>query len=1135
MDIAAWLRALGLEQYAPAFRDNDIDARVLPGLTAEDLRDIGITSVGHRRLLLQAIAALREPPAPAVRPTTGAAADVAAPVAAAPPPAERRQLTVIFVDLVGSTELSRRLDPEEMREIIRTYQNLVAGEVTRFEGYVAKYMGDGVLAYFGWPKAHEDAAERAVRAGLAVAAAVPGITGPISERLAARIGIATGSVVVGELVGSEEARERTVIGETPNLAARLQALARPGAVVIAEGTRRLLGGLFTLRDLGAVSLKGFAGHVGAFAVVGEGTAEGRFEALHGAERGLTPLVGREHELALLLDRWERVKEAEGQVVLLSGEAGIGKSRLVRALRERLGGEPHTAVAQFCSPYHVNTALHPVIGLLERAAGLRREDPPEVRLRKLEAMLAVATDDVADMVQPLADLLGIPTGRRYPPLELSPRQRKDQTFRALLNQLAGLAARGPVLALYEDVHWADPTTLELLGQVVERVQRLPVLALVTFRPGFAPPWSGHGHVTALSLGRLGRRQGAALVERVTGGKPLPPEVLAQVMARTDGVPLFVEELTKTVLESGLLADKGDRYELTGPLPPLAIPSTLHDSLMARLDRLAPVKEVAQVAACIGREFRQDLLAALVGLREEDLCDALDRLVAAELVFRRGDQPEASYAFKHMLVRDAAYESLLRSRRQQLHARIVDVMEQCFPETAELEPEMLAQHCAEGGLTGKAADYCLKAGRRALSHSAMAEAITQLSRGLAELERLPQEAGRLRQEAALQVSLGAALAVAKGWTAAETGRAYGRARELCATVGDDAQLRAALHGLAIFHQMRADLETVRQLGLEIRRLAERRAEPGLEITAERVLGNALHNLGRLAEARACYERLLGLYDPKRHSPLRFEHLYDPRAATASILARVLHVLGCLDQAAVRSEEALAEAERLLHPPTTAFVLIHRCFLLQFLGRKPALRTASETLIRVAREQGFASFLAYGTIFHGWSLMDGGNPADGAVERINEGLGMIRPLGHRLDVPYFLALLGDAHAAAGDTAEQARLVDEALREVQATGERWFEAELHRIRGELSLSSVAGNATAEECFGRAITAAREQEARTFELRAATSLSRLWAGRGRSQEARDLLAPVYAWFTEGFDTQDLQDAKALLDELGPTPTSSVA
>ena len=595
-----------------------------------------------------------------------------APAATAPTvQAERRQLTVMFCDLVGSTELSRKLDPEDMSALIRAYQDTVAGELARFEGHVAKFMGDGVLAYFGWPKAHEDDAERAVRAGLAVTEAVGRLSGPGGEPLAARIGIATGQVVVGDLIGEGAAREEAVIGQTPNLAARLQALAEPGSIVISRRTRRLIGGLFDLADLGPQRLKGFAEPLAAFRVEGASHAESRFEALHGQR--LTPMVGREHELGILLERWACAKDGDGQVVLIAGEPGIGKSRLIRALRERLGDEPYTAVSQYCSPYHTNSALYPVIGLLERAAQLDRDDPPEEQLAKLEAVLARSSDRLDEVVPLLAALLGLPANGSYPALSLTPEVQKRRTLQTLVDQLAGLAAKQPVLALYEDVHWIDPSTLEFVNLVIERIRQLRVLALVTFRPDFQPPWTGQAHVTTLTMSRLGRRQGADLVSRVTGEKPLPAEIVEQIAARTDGVPLFVEELTKTVLELGLLEDKGDHYELAGPLPPLAIPATLHDSLMARLDRLAPVKEVAQIGAVIGREFSHELLAVAAPMSANLLGDALEQLVAAELVFRRGQPPEATYAFKHALIQDAAYQSLLKSKRQQLHARIAQVLE------------------------------------------------------------------------------------------------------------------------------------------------------------------------------------------------------------------------------------------------------------------------------------------------------------------------------------------------------------------------------------------------------------------------------------------------------------------------------
>jgi class 3 adenylate cyclase len=634
VDIASWLGRLGLERYEEAFRDNAIDAEVLPELTDADLEKLGVV-LGHRKRLLRAIAALR---AGATAPASLPGAPVeAAPRARRAAEAERRQLTVLFCDLVGSTELSARLDPEAMREVLRTYQNAVAAEATRFEGHIAKYMGDGVLAYFGYPVAHEDDAERAVRAGLAITGTVGDLSAD-GRKLSTRIGIATGRVVVGDLIGEGAAQEEAVVGETPNLAARLQALAAPGHVVISQATRRLVGALFELSDLGPQRLKGFAEPLAAFRVEGEGRAEGRFEALRGQR--LTPLVGREQELAILLERWTWAKDGDGQVVLLAGEPGIGKSRLLRALRQELSDQPHLALSHFCSPYGINSALHPIIAQLERAAGFAAGDEPEDKLAKLEVLLGQGSDQRDEALPLIGQLLGLPTRERYSPLNLSPQRQKQRTLEILLEQLSGLARARPVLELYEDLHWVDPSTLELLDLLVERVRSLPVLAVLTYRPEFSPPWSGHAHVTSLALNRLGRRQGAAMVERVAGGKALPAEVLEQIVARTDGVPLFVEELTKTVLESGLLTDAGDHYELAGPLPPLAIPATLHDSLLARLDRLAPVKEVAQIDAVIGREFAYALLAAVADRPEAELQAALDQLVSSDLVFRRGSPPDAS---------------------------------------------------------------------------------------------------------------------------------------------------------------------------------------------------------------------------------------------------------------------------------------------------------------------------------------------------------------------------------------------------------------------------------------------------------------------------------------------------------------
>jgi class 3 adenylate cyclase len=746
--ITAWLRELGLERYELAFQENAIDIEVLPELTDADLEKLGVL-LGHRRKLLRAIAELPEPFHAELAPSSEAKPSARA----LPRDAERRQLTVLFCDLVGSTELSAWLDPEDMGAVIGAYQECCAEVVKRWDGHVAKYMGDGMLAYFGWPRAHEDDAERAVRAGLELIEAVGKLKPEADLSLLARVGIATGRVVVGDLIGEGAAQEAAVVGDTPNLAARLQALAEPGAVVISSSTRRLVGGLFELTDLGPKSLKGFAEPLAAFRVEGEGRAEGRFEARQ--TTGLTPLVGREEEISLLLRRWRQASDGEGQVILLSGEPGIGKSRLVREVRGRLEGEPHIRLLYQCSPHHTTSPLHPVIEQLERAAGVERDDPPETRLDKLATLLAPGTGRLDEAIPLIAALLGIPPGERYPLPDLTSQRQKQRTLEVLVDQLDGLAAKQPVLLVYEDVHWIDPTTLDLLGLAIERVQRLAVLLLITFRSEFIPPWSGRPHVSALALTRLGRRDGAALVERVVREKTLPAEVSAQIVTKTDGVPLFVEELTKAVLESGLLRDAGDRYELSGPLPPLAIPSTLHDSLLARLDRLALVKEVAQIGAAIGREFSHALLAAVAERPEAELEAALDQLVSSELVFRRGAPPEATYSFKHALVRDAAYGTLLKSKRQHLHARIVQVLEERFPEAVQMQPELLAYHCTEAGLAEMAIDYWHKAGQRAIGRSAMAEAVAQLRMGLELLQGLPSAPDRDRREFHLQTSLGMAL--------------------------------------------------------------------------------------------------------------------------------------------------------------------------------------------------------------------------------------------------------------------------------------------------------------------------------------------------------------------------------------------
>jgi class 3 adenylate cyclase/predicted ATPase len=1117
VDVSRWLADQGLGHCAEAFAKSGIAGDILRELTDADLKELGL-NLGDRKRLLKAIAAL-----PAAAPAQAEAVARPGPRVVARD-AERRQLTVLFCDLVGSTALSARLDPEDMSAVMRAYRESCAEVVRRWDGHVAKYMGDGVLAYFGWPQAHEDDAERAVRAGLELAAAVGRLKPGDDTPLAARVGIATGLVMVGELIGEGAAREEAVVGDTPNLAARLQALAEPGAVVVAASTRRLLGGLFELTDLGPTRLKGFSEPLAAFRVEGEGRAESRFDALHGQR--LTPLVGREQELAILLERWAWAKDGDGQVVLLAGEPGIGKSRLLRALRQELSGEPHLGLSHFCSPYHTNSALYPIIAQLERAAGFAADDVPEAKLAKLETLLRQAMNRLDEAAPLISALLGVPSGARYPALNLSPQRQKQRTLEVLIEQLAGLARDRPVVELYEDVHWVDPSTLELLDLLVERVRALPVLAVLTYRPEFSPPWTGHAHVTSLPLNRLGRRQGAAMVERVMGGKALPAEVLEQIVARTDGVPLFVEELTKTVLESGLLTDTGDRYELTGPLPPLAIPATLQDSLMARLDRLAPVKEVAQTAAVIGREFSHELIVAVSPLPEADLDTALDQLVASELVFRRGAPPDASYSFKHALVQDAAYGTLLKSKRQHLHARIVQVLEEQFPEAVQMQPELLAYHCTEAGLAGRAIDYWHKAGQRAIGRSAMAEAVAQLRMGLELLQGLPSGLDRDRREFHLQTSLGMALNPLKGQAAAETGQAYGRAHELCRRVGETEQLFPVLFGQWTFHATRAAHAAALATAEELLRLADGQNDSGPLLIGHRIVGTSALHVGRLLAARAHLERTLSLHDPGRHRSLAFLYTNHPRPTAPSWLSWVLFALGYPDQALARHNEGLVEARKLAHPNTLAQVLFCACMFSQWRHDQEEVGEHAKASILLATEQGFPTWLAMATILQGWWLVQVGE-TERAITQMDRGLSAYRATSAELWIPYFSGLLAEAHGKAGQPAEGLRLLDEALARVERTGERWCTAELNRFRGELLLSVTnPDQGAAEAALHQSITVAREQEAKFWELRASTNLARLWRDQGKHVQAVDLLAPVYDWFTEGFDTADLKDAKALLDEL---------
>ncbi len=1114
IEITNWLRGLGLEQYASAFHDNAIDAEILRELTADDLKDLGVNLVGHRRKLLAAIAALRPNPPSSGTPT--ASTEPVRPGQDAGAEAERRQLTVMFCDLVGSTVLSTRFDPEDLRELIGAYHRAVADTVGRFDGFVAKYMGDGVLVYFGYPRAHEDDAERAVRAGLAVIEAVGQL--PARRDLRLRLGIATGLAVVGDLIGEGAAQERGVVGETPNLAARLQALAMPDTLVIAEATRRQVGGLFDLADLGPQALAGFAEPQPAWRVIGESGMLSRFEALRS---GATPLVGRDEEVELLIRRWQQAKSGEGRVVMISGEPGIGKSRLTAALSEHITTEPHTRLRYFCSPHHQDSALYPFIARLERAAGFARDDTVDAKLGKLRALLAPGARDEDDIAL-LSELLSLPSSAAD--LNLSPQRKREKLFEAVLGQLEAVARQRPVLMVFEDAHWIDPTSRELLDLIVDRVRQLPVLLAITFRPEFQPPWSGRSHVTSLALNRLGGRDGEALVHNLAGNAALTPDIVAEIVERTDGVPLFVEELTKAVLESAAQEDRVAAVLGTTSLATLSVPATLHASLMARLDRLGPAaKEIAQIGAVLGREFAYELIEPVAQRPEKELQAALDQLGDAGLLFCRGTAPHASYLFKHALVQDAAYSTLLRGRRQELHARIATALEADFPDLVERQPELLAHHLTSAGDSERAVDQWLKAGQHAAAQFAYLEAIAHLERGLGLLHSLPESPVRDGREIKLQLALGLCQLTAKGAVAAQL--PYTRAHELAEKRGAPQQRFEALYGVWQATSVSGGIAAGGPLSERLLRMAEREGDDGLRLQAHHSAWTTWVFAGDPAKAREHADAGRLLYDPEKHASHRLVYGgHDPGVCAGYMGAQAEWLLGYPEKARASIARSLALAERIAHPFTlsVAFTLSSVLYLNR---REPeqalSLVEAAEVL---AAEQRLSLMLEPGML-RGVALV-GQGAVDEAIVRIREGVTEWTRLGRTMLLPYGFAFLAKGLVRHGDRTAALAALREGLQTAHATGEHFWDAELHRLTGTVLL---AGNKLDEgqASFQQAIRIAQAQQAKSLELRAARDLARLWGEQGRRAAAHDLLAPVYGWFTEGFGTPDLKDAKALLDEVG--------
>ena len=1114
--VADWLKGLGLEQYAKAFSDNDIDRDILPELTADDLVGLGVASIGHRRKLLAAIEALHDSPAASGVAPPASAAAASEPAEAAG--AERRLLTIMFCDLVGSTELATRLDPEDLREIIAKYHALAAEVLTRFGGFVAKYMGDGILAYFGYPHAHEEDAEQAVRAGLAIVEAVAHLDLP--QRLQVRLGIATGLAVVGDLIGTGASQEQAVVGETPNLAARLQALAAPNRIVIADVTRRHVGGLFELRDLGPQSLKGFSGTPRAFEVLTESGVSSRFEALRSRS---TPLIGRDEEVELLLRRWEQAKTGDGRIVLISAEPGIVKSRLTEAMEERIAQQPHQRLRYFCSPHHQGSAFHPIIGHIEHAAGFSRDDDGATRLRKLGEMAAKSGTTNED-VSLLADLLSLPGASAKLTSDLTPQRKKEKTFDLLIRGLETIARQQPVLMVFEDVHWIDPTSRELLDRTLSCVEHLPVLLIATFRPEFQPPWISQPHVTLMTLPRLARRDGAALVRLLAGNAAeLPADILNEIIERTDGVPLFLEEVTKAILEAAAATADGGRNAVAAiPGHRAAVPATLQASLMARLDRLGPeARDIAQTGAAIGREFSYDIVTAVALRPEAETRAALERLVASGLVFQRGSPPAADYQFKHALVQDTAYGTLLRGPRQALHERIAMAIERRTPDRMEREPEILAYHLAEAGHFQRASSFLLEAGRRAAARSANVEAVAHLRRGVEMLVALPDSPELMRLELALQLALGPAVMATRGFGAPEALVAYRRARELSDTLGDNRSLFAALWGMWLASGQVDEQGHRRQLSDELFRVAEPLNDPGLVLQAHHAAWATLVFEGDLAGSQAHVRQGLTLYDRKKHGTHALLYGgHDPAVCGAGQGGIAFWALGFPNQAVDSVRQSIAFASALEHPPSLGHALWFTG-VTHMLRREPAVvLDVAERLIALSRDRGLVQYQAVGAVLRGWALAQSGQRETGLVE-LRTAIDSYRTTAAVL-MPFFTVALIDiellgGHVEAADAAME--------RAVGQKREPIWASEILRAKGDLRLAQNPNDLTAaEQLYNDALSVARGRDAKSLELRAALSLARLYDRQKRPQDVVRLLQPLYSWFTEGLETADLKDAKALLD-----------
>ncbi len=1103
--IRQWLEELGLGKYGDVFVENEITQHEVHDLTDDDLKELGLP-MGPRKRLLRAIT---EAETQVVAP---AHENTAIKEQTHTPATERRQLTIMFCDLVGSTALSGQLDPEDLRDVMRRYQDAVAGAVTRYGGHIAKYLGDGVLTYFGWPQAYEDQAERAVRAGLDAITEVEKLTIHNNATLEARVGIATGIVVVGDLVGKSGREAKAVTGQTPNLAARLQGLAEPGDVVVSENTHRVIGSVFEWESLGAHDLKGFSEPVPAWRVTSSNTVENRFET----RLGVTPasFVGREHELGLLLERWELAKEGESQVVELSGEAGIGKSRIVRALLDSIAESDHFSLRYHCSPHHTNSAYFPIIRRIEQAAKFISTDTVDTRLDKLENLLRVSGQDIRADAPWFAVLLSLPGDKRYGKLDLTPQRRREGITKVLLNQVLALARIRPVLFVVEDAHWIDPTTREFLEQLAHHVTDAPVLILVTDRLQKSQSGVVQSYVTSITLNRLSRAQGKKIIH-ASGGAAFSDEIINQIVARADGVPLYVEELTRSVAETVGEAGTAD------------IPETLHDSLMARLDRLGEVKEIAQISAVIGRDFGHDLLSAVADRPDNELADALDLMARSELVSRRGVPPDTIYTFKHALVQGVAYQSLLKRQRQILHQCVAETLESQFVDLVQSQPELMAHHYTEAGLAEKSVPYWYRAGQQAIERSANQEAIVHLTTGLAILTEQPPSVEKNVQELDFCLALGPALMSTKGLAAVEAEEMYLRAKELCQSVGEAALSFQAAWGLWLVYQQRGQIDSAQTATNEVLSLAERQKDNVDYVlqahhaawTTQLFVGNNSACRNHLIEGDA-------LYDIEKHRNHAFTYGgHDPGVCAKTTASEALYLLGYPEQAIKNAEDGVSLAKKISHPFSLAMAHYFVAQVHQYRLEADIVSIQAQAAITMCEQNGFESFQAQATVLLGWATATGGE-SDLGIAQIREGLTAWQSTGTGMRRPYFLALLADALYRANKISDGLEVIVEAEALIRQTGETRWQAETVRLKGALMEQDGAAIKEIEATYQRALEIAREQEARSLQLRATTSLGRFWHKLGKESEARQLLSPLYGWFTEGFGTPDLIEAKGLMNEL---------